>query len=387
MKTAIITTIITLSSHVDAFTLPKNAFRKALFGGAAAAAAGVAITTLVQKQSNDVYGIYKPVAGSLVGNNIVITGASSGLGLESAKRLALAGANIVVTTRSDAKGETAVDQVRSYVRENKLSGEYPDQTIAYKLLNLDDLKDMEEQISGVSSNWNDVRRVDVLLNNAGIMAVPDRQLTVDGIERQMQSNHLGHFVLTAMLANSGRFSENARIINVSSSAHKFSKSGIAWDYLWKAESGYGAWRSYGQSKLANIHFTTELQRRIDAAGLKWQAATLHPGVVNTDLGRNMMGEERYNRSSNGEGGWLESTIGKSFALLLKTVESGASTQVWLASGAENEDVRGKYFDRCKPQDLGGFATDEDDASRLWRESESISGVDFNMNGIEHKSEV
>lgn len=302
------------------------------------------------------------------------------MGLESAKRLALAGANIFVTTRTDPKGELAVAKIRSYVRENKLSGEYLDQTISYKLLNLDDLKDVEQKVSGSVNNWNDVRRIDVLLNNAGIMALPDRQLTVDGIERQMQSNHLGHFVLTATLANSNRLSENARIINVSSSAHTLTKS-IVWDYLWKADSGYGAWRSYGQSKLANVHFTTELQRRINKAGLKWTASTLHPGVVATDLGRNLIGKERYNRTSNGQGGWLESIVSNGLTLFLKTVERGASSSVWLASGAENQDVRGKYFDNCKPQTLSVSAMDEEDAARLWKESEELSGVNFNLNQI------
>jgi len=377
ITTSILLPLLLLATKSNAFLFPKKALiAPVLVSGGAAIAAGVGVTIL-QKQrqeesSNDIYNVYKPMAGSLMGTTIVITGGSSGLGLESAKRLALAGATIVVTTRTDAKGEQAVEDVRSYIRENKLSGEYEDQTISYKLLNLDDLQDVKEQ----TSNWNDIPQIDVLLNNAGVMAPPKRELTVDGIERQMQSNHLGHFTLTALLANSNKFSTNARIINVSSSAHTITKS-IKWDYLWNPPSdGYGAWTSYGQSKLANVHFTTELQRRINSAGLDWVAATLHPGVVSTDLGRNIIGEERYNRTSNGQGGWLESAIGKGLGLFLKTVESGASTQIWLASGAEGSDVGGGYFDSCQAVELSASAMDEDDAARLWRESENLSGVDF-----------
>lgn len=372
-----------MASCAKAFILPKKFVPKALVGGAVTIAAGVTLKTLKKRQdmSNTIYDIYKPDAGSLVGHTIVITGGSSGLGLESAKRLAMAGANIIVTTRSDTKGKLAVDQVLSYIKNNDPSVEYRNQKISYKLLNLDDLQNMKERILGSSNDWNEVQCIDVLLNNAGVMALPDRQLTVDGIERQMQSNHLGHFALTAMLANSNRFSENAKIINVSSSAHTFAKSGIIWDYLWEAHSGYGPWRSYGQSKLANIHFTTELQRRIDKAGIKWHASTLHPGVVNTDLGRNLIGEERYNRTLNDQGNWLESLVGKGLALFLKTVESGASTQVWLASGAENEDVCGKYFDNCKSQILSASAMDKDDAERLWIESEKLTGINFNLEQI------
>jgi len=387
--------LLLLLNQSNAFSFPnKNkAIRKAVVGGGAAAiAAGIGVSIL-QKQQNkedDNYSKYNPVAGSLCGKTIVITGGSSGLGLESAKRLALAGANIVVTTRTDVKGELAVEDIRLYVRDTKLSGEYTDQTISYKLLNLDDLKDISKQISGSSddddssaspsSNWNDIPQIDVLLNNAGVMALPTRQITIDGIERQMQSNHLGHFALTAMLANSKKFSDTARIINVSSSAHTTTKS-IKWDYLWKAADGYGPWTSYGQSKLANVHFTTELQRRIDAAGLDWVTATLHPGVVSTDLGRNMMGDEWYNRMSTDTGGVLESIAAKAFSSFLKTPESGASTQIWLASGAEDQDVRGKYFDTCVAQDLSAGAMDVDDAARLWRESEELSGVVFNLDGM------
>eukprot|EP00555_Chaetoceros_dichaeta_P005604 CAMPEP_0198256926 /NCGR_PEP_ID=MMETSP1447-20131203/6719_1 /TAXON_ID=420782 /ORGANISM="Chaetoceros dichaeta, Strain CCMP1751" /LENGTH=405 /DNA_ID=CAMNT_0043943685 /DNA_START=123 /DNA_END=1340 /DNA_ORIENTATION=- len=392
--------LLLLLNHSNAFSFPNNnknkAIRKAVVvagGGAAAIAAGIGVSILQKQQTkedDDNYSKYNPIAGSLCGKTIVITGGSSGLGLESAKRLALAGANIVVTTRTDAKGETAVEGIRSYVRDRKLSGAYTDQTISYKLLNLDDLTDMSKQLSGSSngddsssspsSDWNDIPQIDVLLNNAGVMALPTRELTVDGIERQMQSNHLGHFALTAMLANSQKFSAAARIINVSSSAHTITKS-IKWEYVWSADDGYGPWTSYGQSKLANVHFTTELQRRIDAAGLDWVTATLHPGVVATDLGRNMMGDEWYDRMSKDQGGVLESIAAKGFSFFLKTVESGASTSIWLASGAEDQDVRGKYFDNCIAQELSASAMDEDDAARLWRESEKLAGVTFNLNEV------
>jgi len=114
-------------------------------------------------------------------------------------------------------------------------------------------------------------------------------------------------------------------------------------------------------KLANIHFTTELQRRVDAAGLMWKVSSLHPGVVNTDLWRH-----------------LPSPVSKALSVFIKTVEQGASTQVFLASGAEEQDVRAKYFDLCKPVELADYATNEKDAARLWKESEELTGVEFDL---------
>lgn len=209
----------------------------------------------------DVDKSFTPRPGSLEGQTIVITGGSGGLGLESAKRLAIGGASIILTARSAEKAEHAVSEVKKYTKEKSA----PNDKISFKLLDLDNLKD----VRNVPETWNDVERIDVLLNNAGIMALPKMELTVDGCEKQMQSNHLGHFALTALL--SSKFAPDARIINVSSSAHQFAPKGmLSGDALWNPDSfEYSGWPVYGQSKLANILFTKELQRRCTAAGKEW----------------------------------------------------------------------------------------------------------------------
>jgi len=245
----------------------------------------------------------------------------------------------------------------------------PRQTIAYELLDLDDLDGLKVRFA--EGAWGEVD-VDILLNNAGVMALPQRELTVDGFERQTQSNHLGHFAFTALLA--GRFREGARVVTVSSSAHQMASVGMEWDYLWKAPT-YGAWRSYGQSKLANIHFARELQLRIDAAGLDWTSVALHPGVVATDLGRNLFGGGSW------KGSFLGNLVGAGAKILLKSVEQGASTQVFLASGAEGQDVRGKYYAECKPKEVAEVAKNRADAQRLWKESEELSGITFDLEDL------
>jgi NAD(P)-dependent dehydrogenase (short-subunit alcohol dehydrogenase family) len=240
---------------------------------------------------------FTPAPGSLEGQTIVITGGTGGLGLESAKRLAVGGASIILTARSVEKAERAVSEVMKYAREKNAINE----KVSFKLLNLDDLRD----VRNVPETWKDVYKIDVLLNNAGIMALPKLELTVDGLEKQMQSNHLGHFALTALL--SSKLEPDARVINVSSSAHQFAPKGmLSGDVLWKPDSfDYSGWPVYGQSKLANILFTKELQRRCEAAGKDWYVhcckfrtyppffvvgltlccvrtvACLHPGVVAT----------------------------------------------------------------------------------------------------------
>lgn len=205
--------------------------------------------------------LFTPKPRSLDGQTIVITGGSGGLGLESAKRLAIGGASIILTARSVEKAEQAVSEVKKYLKENSVFND----KVSFKLLDLDNLQDVRK----VPETWNDVERIDVLLNNAGIMALPKMELTVDGYEKQIQSNHLGHFTLTALL--SSKFATNARIINVSSSAHQFAPKGmLSGDALWKPDSfDYSGWPVYGQSKLANILFTKELQRRCTAAGKDW----------------------------------------------------------------------------------------------------------------------
>jgi NAD(P)-dependent dehydrogenase (short-subunit alcohol dehydrogenase family) len=167
---------------------------------------------------------------------------------------------------------------------------------------------------------------------------------VDGYERQIQSNHLGHFVLTKLLMP--KLTPKARIINVSSTAHQFQdfvmRKLVSILITSEGRARPGPWRSYGQSKLANLLFTQELQRRIDAAGLGYTTITMHPGVVDTDLGRNLVGIDNYEKLKSGK-----VYLYKSVCQCQVTSEEGASTQIWLASGMVSRNAAATYYIDCK----------------------------------------
>jgi NAD(P)-dependent dehydrogenase (short-subunit alcohol dehydrogenase family) len=305
---------------------------------------------------------YMPDANSLVGKTIVITGATTGLGLESAKRLAAGGANVILTSRTTSKGEIAVQEIRKYLA-NEINVSYDQQMVAYKVLDFNDLNAVKANLAQL---WGDVEKVDVLLNNAGAL-YEEHMLTVDGFERTIQSNHLGHFVLTALLYP--RMSKDARIVNVSSNAHGFVPNGLPFDNLWKAEKSFGTFPTYAVSKLANILFTEELQRRLSKATSPIVAFSVHPGVVSTDIGRDVDGKII---------GKLFSWFVKTFSNIgvTKTVSNGSATQVWLSATPNiSEEMKGKYFVDCAVTKVSA-KTPESDAARLWEESEQMSGVKF-----------
>ena len=174
---------------------------------------------------------------------------------------------------------------------------------------------------------------------------------------------------------------NARIINVSSLGYQFAPKGLELDNL-NGEREYGPWSSYGLSKLENILFTNELQKRAQQSD-KWSSLTafsLHPGAVQTDLARYLIGEEKFNSmKENGFTSWTDKVLMESMAKFIKTVEEGASTQVYLAAdGSVNSAMAGKFFDNGKVEQVRAFATDEEKAKELWTISEKLSGVQFNL---------
>lgn len=305
--------------------------------------------------------VYKP-ENIMTNKNVLITGGSAGLGLESAKRLAAAGANIIITARNKTKGQKAVQAIQEYSKEQSRS--YPGQSVGYKILQLDELESVKQ-----AASW-DLPAIHVLMNNAGVAALPGRQLTVDGLERQFHTNHLGHFVLTAVLAN--KLAPDCRIINVSSAAHRQAYNGLDFDYIWLAEEeSYSRWGSYGQSKLANIYFAQELQRRSKEKGLNWKVTSLHPGEVHTDIMQKMTTSDTIKKLAEVALFW-GSKIGVFF-----TVATGANTQVYLAA-TNDEIVGGGYYDACKLQKLGEFATNQTARERLWKESEERAGIQFSF---------
>lgn len=297
------------------------------------------------------------------------------MGLETAKRLAAAGATVVLTSRTGAKGFKAVEKVSEY-----LAGKGVDASKVYSLrLDLDDLSDVKQFAESFKALG--LGNISVLVNNAGVMAIPSRELTVDGYERTFQSNHLGHFVLTAELFP--LFSrDGTKVINVSSSAINTAVPGLDMDNL-NGEKSYGAWPSYGASKLANVLFTRELQRRADAAGQEWlTAVSLHPGVVNTDLWRYIVGEDRLKEAKEkAEDGFsVESLALGATSLFTKSPEQGASTQVFLA--AEDDLVKGAFYDDMKEKkNVPPFAKDENKAKALWGVSEKLGAVEFDLADI------
>jgi NAD(P)-dependent dehydrogenase (short-subunit alcohol dehydrogenase family) len=346
-------------------------FHEVVQQGAVVAAGGaaLAVTPPPAFAANSDY--YTPAAHSLDGKLMVVTGGTAGLGLATVKRLASGGAAVVLTSRTAPKGSEAVRAVQDYLQSKGIVND----KIYSAVLDLDDLESVKSFPGRLAASGVGNQKTNVLINNAGVMAIPDRQLTKDGFERTFQSNHLGHFVLTAKLMD--QLAPDARVINVSSTAYLFAFKGMDFDNL-EGEENYGPWSSYGQSKLANILFTKELQRRADQAGRSIKTYVLHPGAVQTDLARNMMGTEKWETiKKEGLKGWDAVLLGAA-AKFTKTVEDGASTQIYLAASDNLPQDGGEFFVDMKDTKLLNFATDMDAAKRLWTVSEQLGKIDFKL---------
>ncbi len=205
---------------------------------------------------------------NLAGRTAVVTGANGGLGLETARALANAGAHVVMAARDQAKATAAERDIRAG---------NPTASLAVVALDLGSLASVRAAAATILGAHDSL---DILVNNAGLMALPERR-TEDGFEMQFGVNHLGHFVLTALLLPALLRAQQARVVTVTSTAHHM---GTAVDpanpHL---EGRYGPWKAYGQSKLANFHFGIGLQRRFAAAGARASSLVAHPGLSNTEL--------------------------------------------------------------------------------------------------------
>lgn len=289
------------------------------------------------------------IAGiDLTGKVALVTGATGGMGLETARALGVAGARVVMAGRDTARGEAALRIVREAHAEAEL-----------RILDLADLASVRALADSIVA---DFERLDLLVNNAGVM-VPPLGRTADGFELQLGTNHLGHFVLTGRLAPLLVAGPRARIVNVSSAAHLFSP--IDFDDPNYESRDYDAWGAYGQSKTANILHAVELERRLGALGA--HAYALHPGMVATDLARHMTAED------------IEAFMGSTEAISLLPVEVGAATAVWAATSPELGGSGVPYLEECRISDnVARYAVDPDVAKRLWALSEDMVGEGFDL---------
>ncbi len=282
-------------------------------------------------------------SGHMQGRVCLITGATSGIGLESARALASQGAHVVLVGRDKGRGEAALAEVRRTSPEAKL------ELLQADLTSLASVRALAEDFQRRHS------RLDVLLNNAGLI-ITERKVTADGFEATLATNHLSHFLLTHLLLDMLKASGAARVVNVSSQAHRVGSLDFLDDL--HAERGYSGMKVYGNSKLANILFTRSLAKRL--AGTKVTANSLHPGVVRTGFGLNNQG--------------FFSTLVKLTAPFMLTAEGGARTSVYLASSPEVEGVTGKYFMKCREAKESAAARNDAAAERLWEKSAELTGV-------------
>ena len=277
------------------------------------------------------------------GKVCVITGATSGIGLVAAERLAAMGARLVLVGRDKARGEAALAQIRRQVPGAELRIHYAD------LSRLAEMNHLAAEIAALEP------RIDVLINNAGAM-FNERRVTQDGFERTFALNHMAYFVLSNRLKERLMAAAPARIVNIASDAHR----GNTLDFGdLQSANGYRGFTVYGRSKLANILFTRELARRLAGTGVT--ANCLHPGFVATRFGDNNSGLFR---------------LGLGFAkrLFALSPEAGAETIVYLAAAPEVADVTGGYFAKCRPATPTAAARDDAAARRLWEESARLANL-------------
>jgi NAD(P)-dependent dehydrogenase (short-subunit alcohol dehydrogenase family) len=286
---------------------------------------------------------HPPDDGSLDGKLVLITGGNAGVGKETAVGLARAGAHVVFTSRDATRGADALADIRTR------SGSDAVDVLPLDLANFASIRGFSEQF------LTEYDRLDVLVNNAGLVQQYPG-VTDDGFEMTFGVNHLGTFFLTSLLLDRLRASAPARIVVVSSHAHKHVGSGLDFDDL-QSERSYKPFRVYGRTKLANIYFTRELARRLDPSAVTVNA--LHPGFVASRFGRDGDG---------GRLGELAMVIARPAAI---SPEKGARTSVWLSSTAEVEGSSGGYYYKCAPSTPTKLAQDDAIAARLWTVSEEL----------------
>ncbi|MCH9715261.1 MAG: SDR family NAD(P)-dependent oxidoreductase [Cyanobacteria bacterium] len=294
------------------------------------------------------------------GRLALITGASSGLGLETARALLARGATVILGCRSRQRAERARSELLTTATGSTATG-------AVDLLDLDlaDLAAVQRAARELADRYG---RLDLLINNAGVMGLP-RSLTRDGFERQFGINHLGHFALTAALLPLLRGREGARVVTVTSGAQYFGR--ISFDDL-QGEQRYDRWQAYGQSKLANVMFALELQQRLDAEAAGVRSLAAHPGVARTNL---------QPASVAASGSWFEPVAYRLMAPVFQSAAMGALPQLYAATAPEAGPAG--HFG---PNQLGGLrgwptavrvapaAIDIDQRRRLWQVSEELVAV-------------
>ena len=277
------------------------------------------------------------------GKVVVITGATSGIGQVAAEKLAGMGARMVLVARDKARGKAALARLRELTPGVAHSIHYAD---------LSRLAQMKQVAAAIAATEP---RIDVLINNAGAL-INSRHVTEDGLELTFALNHMAYFVMTEGLRERLLASAPARVVSVSSHAHKHAK--LDFNDLQSA-NGFGGFKAYGRSKLANILYTRELARRLAGTGVT--ANCLHPGFVDT----------RFGDQSGGRATFIL-RIAKTFAI---SPEKGAETIVYLASSPEVANVSGVYFFKCRPYTPTKEAQDDAAAQRLWLESAKLAGLD------------
>ena len=238
-----------------------------------------------------------PISPTLAGKIAVVTGANGGLGLESAKALAGAGAHVVMAARNQEKAQTAFDEIKET---------HPEASLEIVELDLGSFESTTAAAAKIAANHP---TVDILINNAGLMAMPERR-TVDGYEMQFGVNHLGHWLFTAGLLNSILAAADARVVTVTSTAHLTGRI-VDPDNV-NMEGNYSAWGAYGRAKLANFHFGIGLQREFASRALEAQSLVAHPGLSHTNLQIHTHEQGGGGRSS-GFWKWMAATTGMSAA--------------------------------------------------------------------------
>ncbi len=294
----------------------------------------------------------------LTGRVAIVTGASTGIGKETARALSATGARVVLAARDAEKTGSAADDIRESV---------PDADLEVGLLDLTSLASVRAFAAGFLADHDQLH---LLVNNAGVMYTPYGH-TAEGFELQFGTNHVGHFLLTNLLVSALLAGAPARVVNLSSGGHV--GSDIVWDDPNFERREYDKFAAYGQSKTANILFSVELDRRLGDRGV--HAYAVHPGMISTELGRHMTKDDvtaLMDRARRGPSGGMPRR---------KTVAQGAATTVWAATATELDAHGGTYLADCQVTDEHApWARDPESAQRLWALSEELVGEQFPLGG-------